>query len=223
MANSVASSATNSVANAAANMAADDAMTGYAILGWGSLIWDLDTLAPHVLGAWALSRGPRLPMEFARISAKRKGALALCLDARLGHPCATHAIRSARRGLPAAIADLAQRERAPLGMIGGVCRITGACQGREEIAERVLDWCEAQGWAGAVWTDLRANFDELSGRPFTLESAEAYLAELAGPSRDEAVRYVTLAPAATDTALRRRLGTRPWWRAEVTRLGLDGA
>ena len=67
-----------------------------AILGWGSLIWDIEILAPHVTGAWQMSGGPDLPMEFSRVSAKRKMGLAVCLDPQDGALCPTHAIRSTR-------------------------------------------------------------------------------------------------------------------------------
>ena len=82
-----------------------------AILGFGSLIWDLDDLAPQVEGPWSMRAGPRLPIEFSLISAKRKMGLALCIDPEAGAPCATHAIRSRRDDLEVAAADLAARER----------------------------------------------------------------------------------------------------------------
>ena len=100
-----------------------------AILGWGSLLWDLETLAPHVTGGWQHRHGPRLPMEFSRISPKRKMGLVLCLDPEAGAACATHAIRSARPALQDTIADLARRERTalaaarpPYGCVNGYSR-----------------------------------------------------------------------------------------------------
>ena len=68
----------------------------YAIIGWGSLIWDLEILTPHVDLPWRMRAGPALPMEFSRISIKRKMALAVCLDIERGVPCATHAVPSRR-------------------------------------------------------------------------------------------------------------------------------
>ena len=193
-------------------------MAAYAILGWGSLIWDLDDLAPHVAGAWARGAGPRLPMEFSRISPKRAMGLVVCLDAAHGVPCPTHAIASRRDALAPAVADLARRERAPEAMIGGVCRATGARRGRPEIARAVLDWCAAAHWRGAVWTDLRPNFAERTGTPFGLARAVAYLKELPEANLAHAVRYVEKAPAETDTPLRRTLRADPWWRARAARL-----
>jgi len=191
-------------------------MGGYAILGWGSLIWDLDDLAPKVAGGWALGAGPALAMEFSRISPKRKGALVVVLDPDHGAPCPTHAIASCRRDIGAAIADLAARERCMPERIGAVCRASGlARSARPGIAGQIADWCAAEGWQGAVWTDLPVNFAETTGTPFSVEAGLDYLAALGGDSRAEAVRYIAQAPAATDTRLRRALVDQAWWRAAL--------
>ncbi len=203
-------------------MAEDAAQHRYAVLGWGSLIWDLEILAPHVRLPWAMEAGPRLPMEFSRISAKRRMGLVVCLDP-AGVPCPTHAVPSTRASLAEAVSDLARRERAPEERIGGVCLASGVAQGREPIAAVVRDWCAAAGWRGAVWTDLLPNYADLQGEAFTIERGIAYLRTLAGESLDEAVRYIENAPATTDTVLRRRLAADPWWRAEAARLAARSA
>ena len=193
----------------------------YAIIGWGSLIWDLDDLAGHVRGAWAMGAGPRLPMEFTRVSPKRRKALVVCLDPVHGVGCGTNVIVSARDRIEAAIEDLARRERAPLEHIGALCLGTGHTQGsKPAVAEAVRRWCEAGGWAGAVWTDLPSNFEAELGEAFSVARALAYLRTLEGPGLDEAVRYIESAPPATDTPLRRALGAEDWWGAEARRLGL---
>ncbi|MFK7943583.1 MAG: hypothetical protein AB8B85_11815, partial [Paracoccaceae bacterium] len=193
-------------------------LSNYAVLGWGSLIWDLDNLAPFVALPWQMEAGPRLPMEFCRISAKRKMGLAVCLDSVEGAPCATHAVVSRRDRLADVISDLAMRERAAEEMIGGICLTTGAVQGRAEIAGIVRDWCVSAGWTGAVWTDLRGNYAELRGQAFSIADAMTYLQSLTGESLDEAVRYIHNAPATTDTPLRRALVAEDWWRDAVTAL-----
>ena len=196
-------------------------MGEYAILGWGSLLWDLDNLRPHVRGDWRLGGGPALPMEFTRISPKRKLGLVVCLDPLHGVPCTTHAIASVRTEIAAVIADLAARERAPAERIGAVCLPTGHRQGRiPEVTAAVADWCGVQGLAGAVWTDLESNFTEMRGEDFDIPRAAAYLRTLTGDSLDEAVRYIQNAPVATDTPLRRALAADAWWQGEARRLGL---
>lgn len=196
-------------------------MNGYAILGWGSLIWDLDNLAPHVRGGWEMGAGPVLPMEFTRVSPKRKGALAVCLDAVHGVGCATSAIASTRHVIGAVVADLAARERAPEERIGALCRVTDHSRGSSpEVARLVADWCAGRGLAGAAWTDLPSNFEEHLGEGFSIPRALAYLRTLAGESLDEAVHYIENAPTATDTPLRRALAADDWWVGEARRLGL---
>ena len=193
-------------------------MQRYAVIGWGSLLWDLDDLAPKVRGGWARGAGPRLPLEFSRVSPKRRRALVVVLDPAHGTPCATHAIASSRSDLAAAVADLAARERASEERIGAVCLARDEARSSlPGIAEAVAAWCRAGGWTGAVWTDLPANFTETTGRPFSLEEARGYLRGLADESLAEAVRYIENAPAETDTPLRRRLAGCDWWRGEARR------
>lgn len=184
-----------------------------AVIGWGSLIWDLDDLAPKVEGPWLMGAGPALPFEFSRISAKRKQALALCLDPQCGALCQTNAILSIRSDIHEAAEDLRARERTTTPFIGALCARTGFRRARlAEIGDHFARWCEETGAAGAVWTDLDANFEAESGAPFSIAAAIAYLRALRGDSLDEAVRYITYAPAATMTPLRRALADEPWWR-----------
>ncbi|MEM9049041.1 MAG: hypothetical protein AAGC92_10000 [Pseudomonadota bacterium] len=191
-----------------------------AILGYGSLVWDLADLAPQVVGSWAIAAGPALPVEFSRISPKRKMGLVLCLDPEHGVPCKTHAIVSRRDRVDAAADDLARRERAPSDRIGRVSMRHGQILTRHApIGARVQAWCQAGGWQGAVWTELEANFAAHTGRAFSISAALAYLQGLRGASLDEAVRYIENAPAETDTDLRRALSGCAWWQSARRSLG----
>lgn len=194
-------------------------MSVYAIIGWGSLIWDLENLGAHVDGGWFMRQGPRLPLEFSRVSPKRRMGLAVCLDPQHGDDCASHWIRSRRSTLDEAADDLARRERAVRQRIGAVCLETGVAHGRlDPVVRTVRDWCLTEGLSGAVWTDLESNFEEHLGTGFSVDRGAAYLETLEGESRDEAVRYIDNAPVTTDTPLRRRLETTGWWRAEAERV-----
>ena len=104
-------------------------MSRIAIIGWGSLIWDLEILTPHTTGDWLMEHGPRLPMEFSRVSHKRKMGLVVCLDPFHGTECMTHVVRSTKNDISQTIDDLAARERAPLGLIGAV-HVGGFQKGR---------------------------------------------------------------------------------------------
>lgn len=160
-----------------------------------------------------MGAGPRLPMEFSRISPKRLMSLVVVLDPEAGVPCPTHWTASRRAEVAEAVADLARRERCTAEGIGAVCLRTGARQGRAALAGAVAEWCAGAGLAGAVWTELAPNFAAHAGTPFAIGPALAYLRALTGDSLAEAVRYIDSAPAATDTPLRRALAADPWWRA----------
>ena len=183
-----------------------------AILGWGSLIWDLDDLAAKVSGPWQIRAGPRLPMEFSRVSAKRLQALAVCLDPEHGVACPTHAIRSIRTDVESTAEDLAARERAPISRIGWATADGSGESRMPEVALKVTAWCAAEGWDAAVWTDLEPNFTVATGRDFSVAEGLAYLRTLRGESLAEAHRYIRRAPAATRTPLRRALTRDQWWR-----------
>lgn len=195
-----------------------------AVIGWGSLLWDLDDLAPKIEGPWLMRAGPALPFEFSRISPKRQLALVLCLDPEQGAPCPTNAILSIRADIHEAAEDLRARERAKeIGFIGAFCARTGYHRSRlPEVAPIFANWCEATGAAGAVWTDLDSNFSEMSGADFSITAAIAYLRTLAGAPFDEAVRYIERAPETTETPLRAALRADPWWRGEIARRNADG-
>lgn len=186
-------------------------MTKIAVIGWGSLIWDLEILAPHVSGGWQMAAGPRLPMEFCRVSPKRKMGLAVCLDTVAGVPCQTHIIRSARGDIHAAIEDLRARERAPEGRIGAFH--ADFQHGRmPEVVALVQKWCATNGWDGAVWTDLEPNFRAETGRVFSVAAGIRYLQTLRGESLEEAYNYIQNAPAHTATPLRAALARNEWWQ-----------
>lgn len=182
------------------------------ILGYGSLLWDLDDLAPKVQGAWRRGAGPALPLEFSRISPKRKQSLVVVIDREHGDDCPTHAIESIRPALPAAITDLAARERTVESYIGWVDLARDDGYSRTPcIVERVAGWCRAEGASGAVWTDLDGNFEAETGQPFGLAPALDYLRALSAESATAAREYINGAPSETDTPLRRALAGEGWW------------
>jgi hypothetical protein len=185
----------------------------YAVIGWGSLIWDLDDLAPKVEGPWRMRAGPRLPLEFSRISPKRLMSLVVVIDPDHGAPCPTHAIASRAEDVDAAAEALRLRERAPqIDLIGAVCLETGFRRtSAPQIGETVAAWCVETGARGAVWTDLPRNFAEETGAAFSVARGLAYLRALQGDSAAEARRYIGNAPAETVTPLRTRLADQPWW------------
>ena len=187
-------------------------MSKIAVIGFGSLLWDLDDLAPKVSGEWKMYEGPILPLEFSLVSRKRHYALALVIDYGDGAPCPTCVIDSVRSEIGAAIVDLANRERMEPTNIGFVDRNTGASHShREETRNTFWNWIEDSTYDGAVWTDGERNFEALTGRAFSLQTAQDHLRSLQGISLEEARRYIRNAPARVETPLRRALEGAPWW------------
>ncbi|MHA1129062.1 MAG: hypothetical protein ACTSRN_08960 [Alphaproteobacteria bacterium] len=187
-------------------------MSRIAILGWGSLIWDLEILSPHTAGDWLMEQGPSLPMEFSRISPKRKLGLVVCLDPVAGVQCTTNVIQSTKQDISLTIDDLAARERAPLNLIGAV-HANGLQKGRmPEVCSAVSRWCKENGWDGAVWTDLEPNFYDYTQQSFTIEAGLSYLRTLSGENLIEAHNYIESAPHQTRTPLRAALAKDVWWQ-----------
>ena len=182
-----------------------------AVIGYGSLIWDLDDLEPKVNGDWQRGIGPQMPVEFARVSPKRKQALVLVIHQDVPNPSATSYIMSNKTSLELAVEDLAARERTDLDHIGYATRRGEMFSRNSGVAETAAEWVEQTGFDAAVWTDLDGNFDDHTGEDFSHEAGLAYLRTLTGHSLFEAWQYITYAPSETDTPFRRFLGTDSWW------------
>ena len=184
-----------------------------AIIAYGSLIWDEDCLAPQITGGWARGTGPALPVEFSRISPKRKQALVLVIDETAPAPVPTSVTTSRRASLHEAAHDLARRERAPIAAIGMADGETFAnCP--EGIGRRVNAWLAAQERFGAaVWTNLPGNFRAITGKDFSHARGIRWLQSLPRESLKEGWRYITFAPRETATPFRRHLQAHPWWQS----------
>ena len=126
----------------------------FAVLGYGSLIWDLDDLAPHVELPWAMGGGPLLPMEFSRISPKRKMGLVVVLDPDNGVPCPTHAIASVKTDIHSVADDLMRRERAKsIEQIGAVVYEHGICSNQDAKRWRSGEGLVRDGWRSRCGMD----------------------------------------------------------------------
>ena len=188
-------------------------MHRYAIIGFGSLLWDLDTLRPQVAGPWEYYTGPTLPLEFSLVSQKRNRALALVIDLAHGTPCPTCIIKSRRNAVAEVVIDLATRERAPIKAIGFFDCDSGYGRSHSRsILKRLRDWLESSPWDGVVWTDGASNFRAATGIEFCVADALEYLRSLSDATLVEAKHYIENAPDRVDTPLRRALARDSWWR-----------
>jgi len=164
-----------------------------AILGWGSLIWAKDRLTLGsdkvakgnlalatdwvlednlaLTNGWAQG-GPKLPIEFSRVSSTRDGALTLVIDLKNGEENPTSFAVSRYMKYDEAIRNLAKREgtimsRTPYWHIGFIICGSNESHSREPgTASSIRDWANGQAkkynFDAVIWTDLPPNFEDES-------------------------------------------------------------
>ncbi len=191
-----------------------------AILGWGSLLWDIDSeFDEHHDAEWPHD-GPLLPLEFCRISSSRKDALTLVIDTDHGKLCRVAYTFSNREYPKDAICDLCKREGVHSYHKEAECKKIGFCFADEEkkcrsrdtgVKETIREWARENGIDVVVWTDLESNFETVKGRSFTVEAAIDHLHTLSPEGKDKAAEYVWRAPDFIKTDLRSKLEKDPWF------------
>ncbi|MFA6218562.1 MAG: hypothetical protein WC692_02160 [Erythrobacter sp.] len=182
-----------------------------AILGWGSLLWDRRADFDEQIGSWEFD-GPKLKLEFSRISQTRSGALTLVIDDQAGTPCPVAFAMSRRSSLDDAICDLRCREGTVHRRIGYLVR-KGGEQGSAQVPETVTDWLSEKDADAVVWTALKSNFKERKGVEFSIENALRYIAELPPEGKAAAAEYIWRAPDFVKTELRTAIEIEPWFVA----------
>src|SRR5215472_13755096 len=185
-----------------------------AFLGWGSLYWNPGTL--RVSGNWQ-SGGPRLPVEFARISRNGRPSLVIYEaypDGRkTGDPqvlwieAADTDPDEARRNLAyRENPDLAGHESDPdfperLARTVGLV-LVGEPDSSDKYIDRIKNWGKQKGLDGVVWTALRSNWDDgdhpppepfrsLALQPFSCENLKKYLKQLKQKQSDISIDSAT--------------------------------
>lgn len=170
-------------------------------LGWGSLIWNPDTLP--IKGGWH-SDGPMLPVEFLRHSGGDRLTLVIDDDAQ----------RVQVLWAELDVADLAsaiEHLRVREGCLGPK-PIARMSEGTERAhAADVAEWAAGHGISDAVWTALGPQFSGERGRRPTLDEAIAYLEALSADARAGAEEYVRMAPRQVMTPYRRAFEERFGW------------
>jgi hypothetical protein len=178
-----------------------------AVLGWGSLIWQPANQHGELTAAggaaWDPS-GPRLPVEFARIS--EDGRLTAVVTPEHGTPVPVLWILSGHAEVGDAIVDLARRESdTSIANVHAVTR-SGGVLGRPEeaVSGTVHAWLEGHpSLDAAVWTGLGPGprWEGMGG--FSVPNAIAYLESLEGGMRRRSLEYLRRAPRQIDTPVRR--------------------
>lgn len=186
-----------------------------AILGWGSLLWDVCPDFDDFREPWEYD-GPILPIEFSRVSKGRGGALTLVIDEKNGDDCKVAFAISKRKAYEDAIADLRCREGTILKYIAFQC-LDGSTNHNYSpaISKVISDWVVLKAIDVLVWTALPSNFPEknLHSRdaPFSVANAIHHLHCLPPDAKAMAAQYVWRAPDFIHTHLRRALQAEPWF------------
>lgn len=167
-----------------------------AVIGWGSLIWSPKEL--DIEPVWRPD-GPRLPVEFARISSENRLTLVLVE----GAPAQQTLWAVSRKAtLEEAVEDLRTREgTGPRGV--GWWSAEPGHGGEWPYADVIGTWAESRGLSGVVWTALGPT--DLEKRPGRMSDAERlqYLRGLVEAGREAAAReYFERAPEQIQTPFR---------------------
>ena len=172
-----------------------------AILGWGSLIWDIREFNNHI-NQWNES-DLELPIEFSRISSSRKGALTLVIDPVNGVNVKVRYAIAKSNSLEENIQLLKKREGTILKNIGFVNLINDEFKSYNiDIAQKIKTWAKKNNFDGVVWTDLKSNYNKKAGKPFEVTEAFEYLKSLPLEVQKEAFNYINKAPKEIQTPLR---------------------
>lgn len=179
-----------------------------AVLGWGSLIWNKKSLIVQDED-WAVD-GPKLPIEFARISIDGRLTLVIHPDSQavqvLWNIMAYTVLTSAKENLKV-------REGSQLSGIGFVDLINESNQnGDEGICKTIKEWAYSKDLDAVIWTNLEANFKEKTGFDFAPENVLNYLTNLKEESKRIAKEYIVKAPKQIRNEMRLYIEKNLGWR-----------
>jgi hypothetical protein len=194
-----------------------------AVIGWGSLIWCPGSL--RIKTKWR-SDGPKLPLEFARIS--QDGRLTLVIRPGAEKQPTYWAI-SEFDNLDDACQNLREREGCATPHIHWVTAKNGAADDVPPmVVKAVSGWRTTRELDAAIWTGLTTNWKEKrGGRDFTHKDAVRYLQELeserdrAKSTYDRAREYVENTPPLIQTKVRRAMQQKGWQDAKLSKVLFD--
>jgi len=80
-----------------------------------------------------------------------------------------------------------------------------------EIENRIEFWARQMGLDAVIWTNLPPKFQNIDGRVPTQEEVVSHLSKLTGTKRDNAERYIRMAPRQIDTDYRQYIEAKLCW------------
>ena len=104
-----------------------------------------------------------------------------------------------------AIKDLRDREQAESDeQIGYVDLVKGTYRGRgdQDTRKTIEEWAKGVGVTAVIWSDFEPNFQEKTGRPWSMQNALDYIHSLNGDALRMARNYILNAPDFVHTPFR---------------------
>ena len=169
-----------------------------AILGWGSLIWNPQTLKYNKMYGWQ-TNGPILPIEFARISSDGRLTLVITKN---GAKVQTLYAQSKYKNLDVAILNLAIREGSGRKSIGYYNKSENKIYPSDfEFIDELKKWIAQNDFDAVIWTNLKEEWKKLNTK-INPDKRVDYLQELKGITAAKAEEYIRKAPIQIKTKYR---------------------
>ena len=182
-----------------------------AILGWGSLVWEAGgSFDEWREEKWKLD-GPKLRLEFSRVSSRRFGALTLIIDKANRAEVQVAWCLSKRLHLEDAKCDLRCREGAMIKDIGVMTLDLSVPLPENQRNDPIESWAYKQKIKSVVWTALQSNFEEKTRMNFSVPHAITHLKSLTPEGKAKASEYIWRAPEFVKTPLRTAIEIGPWF------------
>lgn len=179
------------------------------VCAWGSLLWDPRDLK---LRGDFLPRGPRLPLEFSRISGPDdRRRLTLVIDEENGASCQSFVALSAFSSLGDAIDNLAAREglkyREDVGwaVVASGLVSARALRRHPSAVRAIKEFLEKSDFDAIIWTALPSNFAERQPDRASFSVPQALWVLSDAFSQSEwcaSIEYMQRAPVEVATPLR---------------------
>lgn len=173
-----------------------------AILGWGSLIWNPETIS--VNNDWVFE-GPHLPIEFARVSNNGRLTLVINLNST---KCKVFYNISSFSNLDEAIYNLSHREGCNLNRINFINFSTNENNLKEKqkiIYDSICEWNKSNNFDAVIWTGLTPKFYDDGHGKLNLDNIKKYLTSLNDDQFELAKEYILKTPEQIETEYKREL------------------
>jgi hypothetical protein len=183
-----------------------------AILGWGSLVWDARNLEIDKDFGWNLD-GPKLPIEFARISLDGRLTLVIKNNKDI-IPVGTYYAISSYESLDEAKLNLAIREGCGKNKIGYCTKSDEKLYPDDfDCKKEIIQWLSKNEKIDAViWTNLKSNFKDQLDKEFSSTHVINYLKYLAMDKQVKAEEYIRRAPEQIKTNMRNIIESELGWK-----------